>query len=206
MVNRWSHSSAAATGNYLKTDAWPLLGMMLMCFLEIKQISNKLQNNKRAETQTVKLMKRRQVCDIIVPTAPRPNRATVQRASGSHLDLSSPRSPSSPSPSSSFFFLFFRESGRRKQEVAGLCLIPFLNSAPQLLWLDTGAGVCLRLYRFPPLLTQDHPFFSAHLLSLSAFPLERPARGIYREDNVQRSSLHSFSISDFYFYFYFLPH
>lgn len=101
-----------------------------------------------------------------------------------------------------FFFLFFRESGRRKQEVAGLCLIPFLNSAPQLLWLDTGAGVCLRLYRFPP----SHPgppFLSAHLLSLSAFPLENPARGIYREDNVQRSSPHSFHISDFYFYFYF---
>lgn len=81
----------------------------------------------------------------------------------------------------------------------------FLNSAPQLLWLDTGAGVCLRLYHFPP----SHPgppFLSAHLLSLSAFPLENPARGIYREDNVQRSSLHSFYISDFYFYFYFLPH
>lgn len=170
------------------------LGMMLMCFLEIKQISNKLQNNKRPETQTVKLMKRWQVCDIIVPTAPSLNRATVQRASGSHLDLSSPRSPSSPS---FFFSLFFRESGRRKQEVAGLCLIPFLNSAPQLLWLDTGAGVCLRLYRFPP----SHPgppFLSAHLLSLSAFPLENPARGIYREDNVQRSSLHSFYISDFF--------
>lgn len=129
-------------------------------------------------------MKRRQICDIIVPTAPRSNRATVQHASGSHLDLSAPRSPSSPF----FFSLFFRESGRRKQEVAGLCLIPFLNSAPQLLWLDTGAGVCLPLYRFPP----SHPgppFLSAHLLSLSAFPLENPARGIYREDNVQRSSL-----------------
>lgn len=51
--------------------------------------------------------------------------------------------------------------------MAGLCLIPFLNSAPQLLWLETGAGICLRLDRFPP----SHPgppFLSAHLLSVFA--------------------------------------
>lgn len=80
--------------------------------------------------------------------------------------------------------------------MAGLCLIPFLNSAPQLLWLGTGAGICLRLYPGPP-------FLSAHLLSLFApqpFLWENPARGIYWEDNVQRSSLHSFYISDFYFF------
>lgn len=71
--------------------------------------------------------------------------------------------PSSPS----FFPLFFRESGRRKQEVAGLCVIPFLNSAPQLLWLETGAGVCLCLYRSPPF-TQDHPFFL--LISYHSLP------------------------------------
>lgn len=57
-----------------------------------------------------------------------------------------------------FFSLFFRESGRREQEVAGLCLIPFLNSAPQLLWSETGAGICLRLYRFPSS-HPDPPFF-----------------------------------------------
>lgn len=134
--------------------------------------------------------------DITIFTDPRPNRSTVQRTSGSHSDLTSPRSPSS-----SFFSpLFLKESGRRKQEVAGLCLIPFLNQAPQLLWLETQAGICLSLYHFP-LSHPGPPFLSTHLFSLCfiVLLLENLAREIYREDNVQRFSLHSFHIRDIFF-------
>lgn len=96
--------------------------------------------------------------------------------------------------------LFLKESGRRKQEVAGLCLIPFLNQAPQLLWLETQAGICLSLYHFP-LSHPGPPFLSTHLFSLCfiVLLLENLAREIYREDNVQRFSLHSFHIRDIFF-------
>lgn len=51
----------------------------------------------------------------------------------------------------------------------------------------------------PPLSPRSTLSFCSSLIALcsSAFPLENPARGIYREDNVQRSSLHSFYISVF---------
>lgn len=54
----------------------------------------------------------------------------------------------------------------------------------------------------PPLSPRTTLSSCSSLITLcpEAFPLENPARGIYREDNVQRSSLPSFDISGFYFF------
>lgn len=106
-------------------------------------------------------------------------------------------------PSSLSFFPPFLE-GKWEEEAGGgrtLCHpVPELGTTAPLVgdW-----SWCLSLsLPFPPF-HPGPPFLPAHLLSLFAlklFPLENPARGIYREDNVQRSSLPSFDISGFYFF------
>lgn len=116
-----------------------------------------------------------QICDIILPTA---HIQTKQGyVSGFHLVLSS---PPLRSPSSFLFFPFFRESGRRKREVAELQELgslshPSLELSTTAPLVGDWAGVCLFLSPpFPPF-TQD-PSFCSSLISdslLSSLPLRR---------------------------------
>ena len=125
------------------------------------------------------------ICDIILPTA---HVQTKQGyVSGFHLRLFSP--PALPPLFS--FFPFFREVGggrERWQNSRSLevCPIPALNSAPQLLWFETGrVSVSFLSQPFPPF-TQDPSFCSSLISDLyhcfarqpsSWKVLEKPARG-----------------------------
>ncbi len=141
-----------------------------------------------------------QICDIILPTA---HIQTKQGyVSGFHL------LPPTFSPSSFSFFLSLEKVGggrERWQNSKSLevCPIPALNSAPQLLRFETvRVSVSFCLNHFLPSLRTP---LSAYLLSVTlSLPysaaflwevLEKPARGIYQEDNDQKSSLLSFYIT-----------
>lgn len=111
--------------------------------------------------------------------------------------------PPPGSPSSFSFFLSLEKVGggrERWQNSRSLevCPIPALNSAPQLLWFETGrVSVSFCLNHF---LSSLRTPLSAHLLSVTLSPpcsaaflwrvLKKPARGFYQEDNEQKFSLH----------------
>lgn len=134
----------------------------------------------------------------------------LQNGSGFHLFLSSSHSHSPSSLPPPFFFLppFFRESGRRKQEVA--VLQEFGSVSDPASERGTTAPLvgdwnwCLSL-PFPPF-TQDHPLFRSSLISrssLCSLPLGgagKANRGIY-QDHVQKSSLHLTELN-FYSFFW----
>lgn len=153
-----------------------------------------------------------QICDIILPTAPIQTKQGC--VSGFHLVL--------PPPSllilsllllSLLFFLSVEKVGGGRERWQNsrrleVCPIPALNSAPQLLWLETGlvsVSFCLNhslpsprtplslLVPYQRLFAQRPSFWEV---------LEKPARGIYQEDNVQKSSLQSFYISESVFLFF----
>lgn len=142
-----------------------------------------------------------QICDIILPTA---HIQTKQGyVSGFHLRLFSPPLTLSSSLPPLFLFLSLEKVGgglERWQNSRSfeVCPIPALNSAPQLLWFETvRLSVSFSLNHFLPSLRTP---LSTHLLSVTlSLPcsaaflwevLEKPAKGLYQEDNDQKSSSH----------------
>lgn len=113
------------------------------------------------------------------------------------------------SPSSVSFFPLFRESGRRKREVAelqkfGSLSHPSLELSTTAPLVRDWEGVCLFLSQLFPPFTQD-PFLCTSLISdlltalLSRLPLG--ARGIYQEDNDNKFSSQSFYITNIISFF-----